>query len=122
MPDNPDAESLLLQARTDLLELLLPLLPADTHYEARMIANVLGIAARELTQGQDSYGAECAALASLYPGTGEAQLEPLRRRLAEEIRAGRWDAEPAAHQALRKMATAQLQISNPKALQRGEAT
>ncbi|MBT8766711.1 DUF6285 domain-containing protein [Metapseudomonas boanensis] len=43
----PDATDLLVTAREALLRRLLPSLPEALHYEARMIANAMAIAARE---------------------------------------------------------------------------
>ena len=46
MLEQPDAADLLNTARDALLGKLLPALPAHLHYEARMIANAMAIAAR----------------------------------------------------------------------------
>src|SRR5262249_14487483 len=46
--DEPAGTILLAEARRTLLEDLLPALPADRHYEARMAANAIAIAGREL--------------------------------------------------------------------------
>lgn len=48
MQEQPDARNLLATARDALLKSLLPSLPPERHYEARMVANAMAIAARSL--------------------------------------------------------------------------
>jgi len=67
MHDTPAVDDLLLTARAALLDELLPMLPAQSHYTARMIAHAIGIAARE-SRAQplpDALLAELAALAGI---------------------------------------------------------
>src|SRR4029077_19208822 len=74
VPPEPGGEILLVEARRVMLEDLLPLLPADRHYEARMTANAIAIAERELAILQ--------------------QDQPSQKPLALAIREGRHDSDP----------------------------
>jgi aminoglycoside phosphotransferase (APT) family kinase protein len=91
----PGGEMLLAEARRVMLEDLLPLLPADRHYEARMTANAMAIAAREL--------------AVLQPA------QPDQKPLALAIRQRRHDDDPALRDRLAAEVMARLAVSNPKA-------
>jgi aminoglycoside phosphotransferase (APT) family kinase protein len=92
----PGGEMLLAEARRVMLEELLPLLPADRHYEARMTANAMAIAAREL--------------AVLQPA------QPDQKPLALAIRAGRHDDDAGLRDHLAAEVLARLAIGNPKAM------
>ena len=92
----PTGEMLLAEARRVMLEELLPLVPADRHYEARMTANAMSIAARELTV--------------LQPG------QPDQKPLALAIREGRHDSDPGLRDQLAAEVLARLAVSNPKAM------
>jgi aminoglycoside phosphotransferase (APT) family kinase protein len=94
----PGGEMLLAEARRVMLEALLPLLPADRQYEARMTANAMAIAAREL--------------AVLQPD----QLD--EKPLALAIREGRHDGDPELRDRLAAQVLAKLAVSNPKAMPR----
>ena len=94
----PTGEMLLAEARRVMLEEFLPLLPADRHYEARMTANAMAIAAREL--------------AVLQPD------QPDEKPLALAIREGRHDGDPELRDRLAAQVLAKLAVSNPKAMPR----
>jgi len=96
MKVEPAGAELLRVARASLLESLLPLLPAESHYTARMVANAMAIAARELEQPS-------------------AAGVPDAARLAREIREGRHDAGEIAA-LLREITRARLAVSNPRLL------
>jgi hypothetical protein len=93
-----------------------------------MIANAMAIAAREAHAGEAPAIAALARLDRLHgnPGRephGAALSEALQReerRLAADIRAGRYDAEDDRQRALlehlRESVKAKLEISNPKIL------
>ena len=51
MARNPDGAELLAVAREVLLQELLPLLPAEKKLDTLMIANAMGVAAREIASG-----------------------------------------------------------------------
>lgn len=110
-PEGPD---LLATARDVLLNDILPALPADKAFAARMIANAMAIAAREAAQDaawQEDATARMAALA------GDA------RAFAAAIREGRFDPGTPGHaQAtalLDDMTRARCAVSAPRALGKG---
>src|SRR5262249_14969795 len=97
--DQPDGSMLLSEARDRLMGSLLSDLPEKQRYEARMIANAMAIAARELSV--------------LRPPP------PDERVLAAEIRSGKYDADAGFRDRLAADVLARLAISNPKLLPRG---
>ncbi len=100
MKVEPGGAELLRVAREELLESLLPKLPETERYTARMVANAMAIAARELARGPS------------------ACLDA--RRFAREIRAGRHDSPASAaeaREALRDLTRARLAVSNPRILE-----
>jgi uncharacterized protein DUF6285 len=121
----PSAAELLRLAREQLLEELLPQLPESSRYAARMAANAMAIAARELDGAGADPEQELARLRSLLP---EWEPEQTARDgavregttlLAAAIRAGRFDS-PEAHKRLaehlRKTTEERLAVSNPRIL------
>lgn len=129
MRDRPQAQVLLRLARAEVLETLLPRLPAADRYTARLIANAMAIAAREMAAGPALAAAEQAALAPLFgeaatpapPGahrsaieTSEEAVERMNWRLAAEIRGGLRDGDAAVHGALRQGVLTRLRETNPK--------
>jgi hypothetical protein len=126
MNDRPDAAELLAIARQTLLDTLLPRLPADQRYTALMIANAMAIASREHAAGDAAAQAELSRLRELFaehakPLAGAAlaaALEGYNRRLATEIRHGRFDdRERAALRVhLEKTTADKLAVANPRAL------
>ena len=126
MNDRPDATELLAIARATLLDKLLPRLPEELRYDALMIANAMAIASREHATREPHAQDELARLRALFAErskalageTLQAALAGYNRRLATEIRNGRFDgAERAAlldH--LDKTAADKLAVANPKAL------
>jgi hypothetical protein len=112
MLERPDAQDLLATARDSLLHKLLPALPAPLHYEARMAANAIAIAARALA----TPGAEAeAALRGFLPD----EADPLAC-LARRIRAGEFAPGSPRHAEARALlealTRARCAVSNPKAL------
>lgn len=122
MRDGPPGAVLLTIARAKLLGELLPSLPADQVYTARMIANAMAIAGRELGSDRAALEREEALrIAALYREAGLAEpspelgVEEMARRLAADIRVGRFDAAPRALQALLEWQVAErLKLANPK--------
>ena len=94
--DRPEGSALLAEARRLTLEELLPLLPEQRRYEARMVANAMAIAGRELI----AFG----------PSASQTKA------LAAAIRAGKHDGDQALRNRLAAVVLARLAISNPKAL------
>jgi len=105
MQERPEARELLAAARGTLLERLLPALPPALHYEARMIANAMAIAAR-----------------AAAPPPVPAALAADAACLAAAIRRGAFAPGTPGHAAcagyLRGLAEARARVSNPKALAR----
>jgi hypothetical protein len=126
--DRPDALMLLDAARRHLLEELLPLLPDERRLDVLMIANAMGIAGREAQAGDATLREALSRLAAIYgeivsdalsEEEARALLSRLNRRLAEDIRAGAFDAGPKraallAH--LEATTRARVAITNPKVL------
>jgi hypothetical protein len=93
-----------------------------------MIANAMAIAARETEAGEAPVQSALARLNALYAEPTVAlngaklreALAQRERRLAQDIRAGRFDEKSERQQAmlrhLRESVAARLRVSNPKAL------
>ena len=111
--EEPQAPDLLATARDVLLNDLLPALPPDKAFAARMVANAMAIAAREAMQ--DDW--EPAMLARMGALAGDP------RAFAAAIREGRFDPGAAHHaQAvtlLDDMTRARCTVSAPRALGKG---
>ena len=126
MNDRPDARNLLQTARNVFIAEILPALPAASRYTALMIANAMAIAQREIAAGDAPLAAECERLGALLSEPAAAPAgEALRgvlagynRRLAGEIRAGRFDGKERAAllEHLRRTTGEKLAVSNPKML------
>ena len=96
--EQPDGAVLLAEARRLLSEDLLAELPERRRYEARMIANAMAIAGREL--------------AAHAPATADD------RKLAADIRRGQYDNDAGLRDRLAADVLARLAVSNPKAMPR----
>jgi len=122
MRDGPSGVVLLAIARAKLLDELLPSLPPDQVYTARMIANAMAIAARELRSDHALFEREeVLRIAALYRAAGLAEPPPghgaeeMERLLAADIRAGRFDTAARALTTLLEWQLDQrLSLSNPK--------
>lgn len=115
--DRPDGIELLEAARAAVLGELLPELPEARRYTALMIAGALAIATREWAAGSAPAQAERRGLAAILGAPGEpAELEPLRRRLADALRRGEHDGARAVHRHLLESCLARTRVSNPKEL------
>jgi hypothetical protein len=102
-------------ARATLREEVLPQVPAETRYEASMVANAMAIASRELELGPKVRAEERTLLAELYPEAPEATLAELQRRLCRDLRQGTLAPLRAAalDELLPRLVHARLTISNP---------
>jgi aminoglycoside phosphotransferase (APT) family kinase protein len=96
--DEPNGAALLAEARRLLAEELLAQLPEARRYEARMIANAMAIAGREM--------------ASRTPAADDLKA------FAADVRRGRHDTDASLRERLAADVLARLAISNPKALPR----
>lgn len=103
MRDDPSGAALIEAARRALTEEVLPGLAGRPRYVALMVANALGIAAREIGEGDGLAAAE----ADLLAGEGADAL-------VRAIRAGRRDADPALHAALSAKADVASRIWKPR--------
>jgi hypothetical protein len=107
-----DTRDLIATARATLKAEVLPYLPPDRLYPARMVLNALGIALRQLDEGGARRAAALDALAPFAPG---GDLDSVAAALAEALRAGA-PADPAAlHAALLAVARDATEESNPAA-------
>jgi hypothetical protein len=96
----PGGRELLRVARAELLESLLPHIPESHRYAARMVANAMAVAMRELE--------------------APAAVETDVPALARDIRSGAHDAPEASARLLhelRALTRARLAISNPRVLE-----
>jgi len=129
MRELPNGAALLELARALLIKEVLPLLPEQRRYDARLIANAIAIAAREAKTGAQDRESHRRGLAALYgeglrrsDGRPNAETldeanERLSWRLAAELRGGKRDADPEVFAVLRRAAAARLATVNPKALE-----
>ena len=117
MKVEPAGAELLHVARETLLAELLPKLPAESHYAARMAANAMAIAARELEGAGADEAAELARIEALLPECRGVTLHEANRMLAAAVRTNRFD-DPRAQQALdehlRLVTEARLAVSSAK--------
>lgn len=118
--NRPDACELLVTARELLMDRVFPAIPEALHYEVRMIANAMGIAAREARQGEALEDKERALLAGLLEDPAAARsLTDARAVLAAAIRKGQFDPPGARRRQAEAMLLAvthdALTISNPRA-------
>jgi len=92
-------------------------------YEQRMALKAHDIAEYDRQRGEADMEEELARFAALYGQDTEASIEALNCRLADEIRAGKWDEAPEALTTLlMSQVRSRLKRSNPKYLRamRGE--
>lgn len=114
MREHPDGAELLAMAREVLRTELLPLLPKEKAYEALMIMNAMGIAERQLQQGDGPAQEEKVRLAHLLGRQGN--LAELNRWFAQGIRAGNFDENRNAVKMLVDFTRQRVRESAPKAL------
>jgi hypothetical protein len=115
LPSGPD---LLAIAREVLLAELLPHLPEDKVLAARMVANAMGIAAREAAQDPGWIADALARVSALSGDTADPM-----RAFAAAIRAGAFDPGTPRHTEaaalLRDITRARCAVSAPRALGKG---
>ena len=119
MINRPRGDELLAVARRTLLDDLLPLIPADKAYEARMIANAMAIAARELGRCKDVDDETTEGIAEFYRVIGmDPSVVASEQSLADQIRKRLIDSVHSRqlHALLLAVTRAKLAISNPKYL------
>lgn len=119
--NHPDANELLMTARQLLMDGIFPALPKEYHYEVRMIASAMGIAAREAHDGGRVDDQERTLLLALKKHQDSGHTLPaLRASVAREIRNGLFDKSSVLRENLEKalleITLNALSISNPKAI------
>ena len=96
----PGAARLLALARRELLEVILPQLQGDARYRARLVANAMKIAGRELGGGEEAEAAAAAAeglrhiagtTAPTAARPGPATDAEVAAALCEAVREGKLD-------------------------------
>lgn len=130
MRDRPFGADLIAAARQTLLDDVLPHLPGEKRLAGLMIANALGIAAREAKAGERPLREAVSALAALYGAQGsprgedaEAHFRDLAMQVVRDLRAGGMAPERAArlHAILVAFARARVAEANPKYLADADA-
>ena len=112
--------ALLRIARAVLKQDLLPSLPQERHLEALMVLSALGMAERELESAAPENEAESMAMAKLL-GRAAGEEQDLRRQLAEAIRDGRFDADPALYDLALAGLRWRLEETDPRVLEEAES-
>lgn len=110
MQDKPVGAALLEVAAQALAREVAPHLEGKPRYVALMVANAIGIVAREIEGQAELAQAWQRALA----GAEDGPIEDSAGRLAAAIRAGRHDADDALHQALLGTASVAAAIWKPE--------
>jgi hypothetical protein len=117
--DLPTGPALLALARDVLLRDLMPLLPAEAHLEARLVANSMAIAEREAISREQPEQAIIREIGKLY-GDGGSGDPGLLRRFAGDLRAGLFEEnglrEGCAREILWRLTIAKLRTANPRFL------
>lgn len=114
MINPPDASDLLQQAREVLLQSIVPVLDGDQRYQALMIANALGIAARE-SSDMDDQTARCNQ-ALRHHGNYASEHELARAIASRELAV----TDDQLQELLLTLTRAKLEINNPGYLQQRE--
>jgi hypothetical protein len=112
MRDRPNGAALLDVARWSLLEEVAPTLKGQQRYTTLMIANAIGIAAREIKQADRSERAWNAVLARVTHEDG-ASADASIERLVKSIRSGEHDGDAALYGALIETADVAATIWKP---------
>lgn len=87
MPDEPCAPELLDAVARLLRDELLPLLPPAAAFNARVAANAVDLAARELRGGPQADAAACSRLRALL-GRPDGDADTLQADLVQRLRSG----------------------------------
>jgi hypothetical protein len=120
MQDRPDISELLRVSRAALLDRVLAAAPQAMRRNILMIANAMDIARRTVEFADRPARAEALSLGRLYPEAPAESLENLNRKLANDIRAGRFDPgveqRQLAREHLWESTLQKLRESNPKFL------
>lgn len=111
----PDGINLLDTVINVLRDEVLPSLAPEQQYSVRMAINAIGIARRQLVRGDAGELQEQALLAELLGAAGSHA--ELSRLLAQRIREGRANKDPALRQLLWQLTLQRVAESAPRYLQ-----
>lgn len=116
----PQAEDLLVIARQEMLDTLMPEVSGALKYQVLITANAMRISAREISDGAATEQQAEAAIARFYSGrTPDHVGQPDEEALAGEIRDRQLRGEdPDLYQLLLSLTEGKLRISNPKYLKK----
>ena len=114
MRDKPNGAALLDVARRSLLDEVAPALKGQPRYVALMVANAMGIAAREIEEHSRFERARSAVLARAAQEDG-APVDTAITGLVRSLRSGRHDADTALYGALRDCVEIAAVIWKPSA-------
>ncbi len=112
MRHKPFGAALLDVAHQALTQEIAPALKGQQPYVALMVANAIGIAARDIEQADNVAQAWDRALAHVEQDS-DGNLEASASRLVQAIRSGEHDADPALHSALLETALVAAGIWKP---------
>jgi Domain of unknown function (DUF6285) len=112
MRDRPNGAALLDVARLSLLEEVAPALKGQPRYVVLMVANAMGIAARELNEADRSRRAWDAVL-SPVDRDGSNSIGALIGNLVHSLRSGERDGDAALFYALRETVDVAADIWKP---------
>ncbi len=93
---NPTGADLLVLSRQTLLDELLPLLPESAHYTARMIANTMAIAQRQLKAGDHELDQQLASIQQWQQAAGRTRSDSTEAAwddLSAAINSGAFDGD-----------------------------
>lgn len=113
MRDRPNGAALLDVARRSLLGEVAPALKGQPRYVALMVANAMGIAARELEEAVRFERAQSAVVAQATRDAG-APVNAAIGGLVGLLRSGRHDADAALYSALKDNVEVAAQIWKPE--------
>lgn len=111
----PDGTNLLDSVASLLREQVLPGAVASERYALRMAINAIGIARRQLANGEGQEQREHAALTELLGSGGDH--DQLARLLAQQVRAGAVRDNPALRALLWQMTEQRVRESAPRYLE-----
>ncbi|HAA92809.1 MAG TPA: hypothetical protein DCE33_10210 [Rhodospirillaceae bacterium] len=118
--DKPSAVDLLETARSLVREEVIQEVPASQKLNLLMVANAMAIALRELDGVPELEAAAEQRLREIYSDAENEDTVTLNARFAAEIRAGRFDDDQAAYDALFENTRQRIALSNPRFLKASE--
>ena len=112
-PDRPNVDELLEAVEEFLRDHAMPALPGHLSFHARVAANVVGIARREVAQSDQIEADQAARMVSILGHEGS--VTELNRELCNQIRNGDIELfDPALMDHLNKFSIEELGVDNPR--------